>query len=183
MSRHRTCIVVAMLYCLLDVAAITLANTVGVPIALAADPTRVQLVQRRGRGSSSGVPVDARTLVRAQVVAVDRETGHVAMQADGTRFEADFPPSVVADMQAGDIAFVTVNVINTKIAAITGPITSVDHDKCTVTVATMSGPFTFRMVPDKLNQMKPGDPLVLKLEVVDIGPPGGAPPPSPSPHN
>ncbi len=169
MSGHRTCIVVAMLYCLLDVAAIPLVNTVGVPIASAADPTRVQLAQR-GRGRSSGVPFDARTLVRAQVVAVDRETGHVAMQADGARFEADFPPALVADMKAGDIAFVTVNVINTRTAAITGPITSVDHDKGTVTVATTSGPFTFRMVPNKLNEMKPGDPRVLKLVVLSNGP-------------
>ncbi len=29
MSGHRTCIVVAMLYCVLDIAAITLAHTVG----------------------------------------------------------------------------------------------------------------------------------------------------------
>jgi len=178
MTRHRTRIVVAMLCCVLDDGAITLTKTVDVPIASAADRARVQLAQRGGRGRSGGVPFDARTLVRAQVTAVDRETGHVAMQADGARFEADFPASVIADMKAGDIVFVTVNVINTRTAAIPGPITSVDHDKGTVTVATASGPFTFRVVPDKLKEMKPGDPLVLKLEVVDIGPPGGAPPPS-----
>ena len=92
------------------------------------------------------------------------------------RFEADFPASVVAEMKTGDIVFVTVNVINTKTAAIAGPIASVDRDKGTVTVATASGPFTFSVVPEKLREMRPGDPLVLKLEVVDIGPPGGEPP-------
>ena len=174
MTIRVTYIVLAALCCVLDVATITLTTIGGVPIVSAAG--------RGGRGRSGGVPFDARTLVRAQVTAVDLETGHVAMQAEGARFEADFPPSVVADMKAGDIVFVTVNVINTRTAAITGPITSVDHDKGTVTVATTSGPFTFRMVPDKLNEMKLGDPLVLKLEVVDIGPPGGVPPsPSPGP--
>jgi hypothetical protein len=76
-------------------------------------------------------------------------------------------------MKTGDIVFATVNVINTRTAAIAGPITSVDPDKGTVTVATASGPFTFRVVPEKLREMRPGDPLVLKLEVVDIGPRGG----------
>lgn len=89
---------------------------------------------------------------------------------------ASVPASVVAEVKTGDIVFVTVNVINTKTAAIAGPIASVDRDKGTVTVATASGPFTFSVVPEKLREMRPGDPLVLKLEVVDIGPPGGEPP-------
>lgn len=171
MTRHRTCILVAVTM---------LTNAVGVPIVSAAARVGVQLTQRGGRGRSGGAAFDARTLVRAQVMAVDRETGHVAMQATGARFEADFPASVVAEMKAGDIVFVAVNVINTRTAAIAGPITSVDGDKGTVTVATASGPFTFRVVLEKLKEMRPGDPLVLKLEVVDIGPPGGEPPPSPS---
>jgi hypothetical protein len=129
-----------------------------------------------GAGRSGGATFDARTLVRAQVMAVDRETGHVAMQAAGARFEADFPASVVAEMKTGDIVLVTVNVTNTRTAAIAGPITSVDPDKGTVTVTTASGPFTFSVVPEKLREMRPGDLLVLKLEVVDIGPPGGEPP-------
>ena len=64
-------------------------------------------------------------------MAVDRETGHVAMQAAGARFEADFPASVVAEMKTGDIVLVTVNVTDTRTAAIAGPITSVDPDKGT----------------------------------------------------
>jgi hypothetical protein len=177
MTRYRTCIVVALLYGGLHVAATVLGNVVGVPIASAAPPAGVQLTQRGGRGRSGGTAFDARTLVRAQVMAVDRETGHVAMQTAGARFAADFPAAVVADMKAGDIVLVTVNVVNARTAAIAGPITSVDPDKGTVTVATASGPFTFSVVPDKLREMRPGDPLVLKLEVVDIGPSGGEPPP------
>lgn len=175
MARHWMCIVVAVLYGALHVAVTMLTTTVGVPIVSAAARGEVQLTQRAGRGRSGGAAFDARTLVRAQVMAVDRETGHVAMQADGARFEADFSAPVVADMKTGDIVFVTVNVINTRTAAIAGPITSVDPDEGTVT-ATASGPFTFRVVPEKLREMRPGDPLVLKLEVVDVGPPGGEPP-------
>jgi hypothetical protein len=81
------------------------------PIASAAARGRVQLTQRGGRGLFGGAAFDACTLVRAQVVGVDRETG-VAMQADGAGFEADFAAPVVADMKAADIGFVTVNGIN-----------------------------------------------------------------------
>ena len=176
MTRHRTCFIIVILLCVLDVA-ILLTNTVGVPVTSADDRT-LELAQRGGRGRSrmgDRTPFDARTLVRAQVTAVDRETGHIVMQADAGRFEADFPASVVADIKVGDIVLVTVNVINTRTATIAGSIASVDHDKDTLTVVTTSGPFTFGLVPDKLSEMKPGDPLVLKLEVLDIGPSAGGP--------
>lgn len=65
MTRHRTCVVVAVLYGALHVVVTMLANTVGVPIASAAAGGGVQLTQRGGRGRSGGAAFDACPLVRA----------------------------------------------------------------------------------------------------------------------
>ncbi len=166
------------------VAAVLLTTLSSVPIACAGAPDPAQVAQRGGRRGGGGgrrgaEGFDARTLLRAEVTAVDAETGRVTLAAGTTRLEATFLSSVVADMKPGDVVFVTVNVIDTKIAAVAGSVTAVDHDAGTVTLTTPGGPVTIPLAPEKVNDIKPGDSLVLKLDLVDIGPPPSTSAPRP----
>jgi len=67
--------------------------------------------------------------------------------------------------------FVTVNLVDPRAAAVTGSVAALDRATGTVTVTTPRGPLTLKPSADALAQMKVGDPLLLKLELVDIGPP------------
>lgn len=125
---------------------------------------------RGGAGRETG-PADARSLVRAQVTTVDPATGRVEMTADGMTLAATFPPAVVAEVKPGHVVFVTLSVIDTRVATLTGSIAAVDQAKGTATVATPGGSFTLTPSSTVLSGMKPGDEVLLKLGLVDIGPP------------
>src|SRR5438105_15222623 len=90
----------------------------------------------RGSGGRETSPADARTLVRAQVTAVDVATGRIEMAAEGVTLGASFPPAVVAEAKPGDVAFVTASVIDTRVATATGSIAAVSPPKRTATVTT-----------------------------------------------
>ncbi len=165
------------------VTAMLVAVLTSAPIVCAAERDGTEVAQRpraRGGGGRRGTEgFDARTLIRAEVATVDHDTGRVTMTAGDTRLDVTLAAAVVADMKPGDVVFVTVNVIDTKLAAITGSVTAVDHERGTATLATPGGPVTIPLAPEKLNDIKPGDSLLLKLDVIDIGPPPstGAPRP------
>jgi len=125
---------------------------------------------RAGGGHEAAEPSDARTLVRAQVTAVDPATGRIEMAADGMTLAATFPPAVVAEVKPGHIVYVTVSVIDTRVATVTGSIAAVDQDKGTATVATPGGSFTLTPSSTVLEGMKPGNEVLLKLGLVDLGP-------------
>jgi len=126
--------------------------------------------RRGGGGREPGTPSDARTLVRAKVTAVDPDTGRVDMAADGLALTATFPPAVVAEIQPGHIVFVTVDVIDTRLATVTGSIAAVDEAKGTAAVATPGGTLTLTPSGRALSGMKTGDNVLLKLSLIDIGP-------------
>jgi len=126
---------------------------------------------RGGVGREPAGSADARMLVRAQVTAVDPATGRIEMAAEGMTLAATFPPAVVAEVKPGHVVFVTVSVIDTRVATVTGSIAAVDQAKGTATVATPGGSFTLTPSNTALGGMKPGDEVLLKLGLVDIGPP------------
>ncbi len=125
----------------------------------------------RGRGGRETNPADARTLLRARVTAVDVATGRIEMAAEGVTLGASFPPAVVAEVKPGDVVFVTVSVIDTRVATVTGSIAAVDQAKGTATVTTPGGTLTLTPSGTARGAMKPGDELLLKLGLVDVGPP------------
>jgi hypothetical protein len=126
--------------------------------------------RRGGGGREPGTPSDARTLLRAKVTAVDRESGRVDMTADGLTLTATFPAAVVAELQPGHIVFVTVDAIDTRLATVTGSIAAVDEAKGTAAVATPGGTLTLTPAGRVLSGMKIGDDVLLKLNLIDIGP-------------
>jgi hypothetical protein len=105
------------------------------------------------------------------VTAVDVATGRIEMAAEGVTLGASFPPAVVAEVKPGDVVFVTVSVIDTRVATVTGSIAAVDQAKGTATVTTPGGTLTLTPSGTALGAMKPGDELLLKLGLVDVGPP------------
>jgi len=125
--------------------------------------------QRGGAGERPGTPADARTLVRAKVTAVDRSSGRIEMTGAGLTLSAVFPPAVVADAKPDDIVFVTLDVIDTRVATVRGSVAAVDQAKGTAVVSTPGGTLTLSPSATALAGMKPGDEVLLKLNVVDIG--------------
>jgi hypothetical protein len=125
---------------------------------------------RRGGGRQPGTAGDMRTLVRAKVTAVDPTSGRVDMAADGLTLSATFPPAVVAELRPGHIVFVTVDVIDTRLATVAGSISGIDEAKGTAAVATAGGTVTLTPSGPALGGMKAGDDVLLKLSLVDIGP-------------
>src|SRR2546423_12262 len=95
----------------------------------------------------------------------------VAVAPGGVTVGASFPPAVVAEVKPGDVVFVTVSVIDTRVATVTGSIAAVDQAKGTATVTTPGGPLTLTPSGTALGAMKPGDEVLLKLGLVDVGPP------------
>ena len=151
-----------------------------VPVGAAADGAPTLLAQHSRRRGSGSTEADARSLVRGRVVSVDTATGRVALDVAGTILESTLPPARVSEMKPGNVVFITVNLIDTRLAVVMGSVTTVDPQKGTLTVATPGGSLTLNST---VTTIQPGDKVILKLDVVDIGPPfepsappaGGAP--------
>src|SRR5260370_3312121 len=92
------------------------------------------------------------------------------MAAEGVTLGASFPPAVVAEVKPGDVVFVTVSVIDTRVATVTGSIAAVDQAKGTATVTTPGGTLTLTPSGTALAAMKPVVDLLLQLGLVDVGP-------------
>jgi hypothetical protein len=126
----------------------------------------------RGGGRGAGESIaDARVLVEGRLLAVDHATGRVELRVNDAPVEAVFPAARVKEMQPGDRVFVTFNLIDPRVATVQGSVAAVDPVAGTITLATPRGPLTLEHPPAALAAMRPGDPILLKLELVDIGPP------------
>jgi hypothetical protein len=166
---------------MLAIAASTLVTGIDVDPGWAADRSGVTLLAQRGgarRGGGGGVAPGnitiGRVLTRGTVQATEPATGSVAIKTDAGIIEASFARPVMAELKPGDVVFVTVNLIDPRVATVTGSVAAVDPTQGTVTVTTPRGPLTLRPSAGALTQMRVGDPLLLKLELVDIGPPSDA---------
>lgn len=137
-------------------------------ISAAAAPRRGSSAGGGGAGGP-GTPGDARTLVRAKVTAVDPSARRIEMTGAGLTLAAEFPPAVVAETKPGDVVFVTLDVVDTRLATVRGSIAAVDQAKGTVVVSMPGGTLTLTPSGNALASMKPGDEVLLKLNLVDIG--------------
>ena len=125
-----------------------------------------------GGGGGGGADVTlGRVLTQGTVQTADTSTGRIELKTEGGIIDATFPPGVLAQTKVGDAAFVVVDLIDPRVATMTAAVTTVDPAKGTVVVATPRGALMLKPSADALAHMKVGDPLLLKLELVDIGPP------------
>lgn len=111
---------------------------------------------------------------------MDSTLGRITLAIGGALVEAELRPAVLAEVKPGDDVMVTVELIDTRVGAVTGPVTPVDAASGAVTVSTPGGPWTNTFLPGAVAGMKPGDQAVLKLDLLDLGPsvvPPSMPPP------
>jgi len=111
--------------------------------------------------------------MRARVTSVDATTGRIALAGDDTTLDAVFAPRVAAGIRPGDIVFVTLNVIGSRRAAVTGTVASVDAERNTATFALPHGRVTVQSASVKEGDLQRGDTVLIKLDLVDIGQPLG----------
>jgi hypothetical protein len=146
----------------------------------ASQPGNTMLAQRGGRGGRGQGSPGIRALVKGRVTAVDSTLGRVTLAIGGAIVEAEFRPALLADVKPGDDVLVTVELIDTRVGAVTGAVTAVDPASGAVTVSTPGGPWTNTFLPGAIAGIKPGDQAVLKLDLLDLGPsvlPPSIPPP------
>src|SRR2546427_11968266 len=108
-----------------------------VPIGPAADGAPTLLAQRsRGRGGGRGTGADARSLIRGRVVSVDTVTGRVALDVDGTILEPTLPPERASEMKPGDVVFMSVDLIDTRLEAVMRSPTAADPQEGMLVIRT-----------------------------------------------
>ncbi len=154
--------------------------------ALGADASAELVAQRGGGARRSGTPArgaaqsqaDVRSLLRGRVTGVDSTTGRVAIDVNGTVLEARYPPEMAADLRVGDAVFVDLTIMKTNggagsprgEATLPGSASEVDAQKNTMTINTPKGALTVPIAPAAVDRIRPGDEVVLRLGLVDIGP-------------
>jgi hypothetical protein len=146
----------------------------------ASQPGNTMLAQRGGRGGRGQGSTGTRALVKGRVTAVDSTLGRITLAIGGVIVEVEFRPAVLAEVRPGDDVMVTVELIDTRVGAVTGAVTAVDPASGAVTVSTPGGPWTNTFLPGAVAGIKPGDHAVLKLDLLDLGP-SVVPPSMPSP--
>ncbi len=135
----------------------------------------------RGRGGRGQASAGVRTIVKGRVTSVDPAGRLITLTIGGTSVKVEFPPAVVQGAKPGDEVMVTVELINTRVGAVTGPVTAVDRASGAVTVSLPGGPWTNTFLPADTVGIQPGDQAVLKLDLIDLGPPILPPPLLPGP--
>ncbi|HUM18424.1 MAG TPA: hypothetical protein VL086_22215 [Candidatus Nitrosotalea sp.] len=152
----------------------------------ASEPASMMLAQRGGRGGRGQGSPGIRALVKGHVTAVDSTLGRITLAIGGATLEAEFRPALLADVKPGDDVLVTVELIDTRVGVVAGPVTAVDPASGAVTVSTPGGPWTNTFLPGAIAGIKPGDQVILKLDLLDLGPsvvpPSMPPPGQPSPR-
>ncbi len=123
-----------------------------------------------GRGGPPAAPMAIRSLVQGRVASVDPTSGSVVLALDGASVEARFAPAIVAGVRPGDDVFVTVELIDPRRAVVRGAVTAVDPPRGAVTVATPRGPWTVTFSSGAVSDIEPGGEVLLKLDLVDVGP-------------
>ncbi len=131
---------------------------------------------RGGRGG--GISPGIRALVHGRITALDAASGRITVTVEGQSLTARVSPAALATLTRGDDVFLTVELIDPRFDAVAGPVTAVDRASGRVTVRTPSGPWTTAFAPEAIGDVRPGDPVVLKLNFVDVGPPADQPPPA-----
>jgi hypothetical protein len=137
----------------------------------ASQPGNTMLAQRGSRGGRGPGSPGIRALVKGRVTAVDSTLGRITLAIGGALVEAEFRPAVLADVKVGDDVMVTVELIDTRVGVVTGAVTAVDPASGAVTVSTPGGPWTNMFLPGAIAGIQPGDQAVLKLDLLDLGPP------------
>lgn len=167
--------------------ALTIAALLGGSEGFAASqPGDMMVAQRGGRGFSGAggrgqPPPGIRAVVPGRVTAVDQAQGRITLAIGGASVEAEFPPAEVAAVKLGDRVMVTLELIDTRVAVVTGAVTAVDPVSGAVTLNTPQGPWTSTFAPGAVAGIRPGDQAIVKLGLVDLGPPIESPPPLPGP--
>ncbi len=146
------------------------ALVVGIDGYAASQAGDTMLAQRGGRGGRGQGSTGIRALVKGHVTAVDSTLGRITLAIGGALVEAEFRPAVLADVKVGDDVMVTVELIDTRVGAVTGAVTAVDPASGAVTVSTAGGLWTNMFLPGAVAGIKPGDQAVLKLDLLDLGP-------------
>ena len=147
-----------------------------------ARPGETMVAQRGGRGfggagrrgeTSAGI----RALTPGNITAVDRERGRITLAVGGATVEAEFPASVVATAKPGDRVMLSLELIDTRVGAVAGPVTAVDPVSGAVTLSTPQGAWTTTFSPRAVAAVRPGDQAIVKLDLIDLGPSVEPPPP------
>lgn len=151
----------------------------------ASHPGETMIAQRGGRGGAAGgrgqPAAGIRAIVQGRVTVVDPAQARITLAIGEANVEAEFPPAVVAAVKPGNRVMVTVELIDTRLAAITGAVTAVDPASGAVTLSTPGGPWTNTFAPGAVAGLRPGDQAVVKLGLIDLGPPIEPPPMLPGP--
>jgi len=84
--------------------------------------------------------------------------------------EVDFSPSKVVDAKPGDAVILAVELIDTRVGVVSGPVSDVDAATGTVTVTTARGPWPVTFLRDTVSDVRRGDQALLRLDLVDLGP-------------
>ena len=167
------------------IAALAIAACVLGSDGYAASSGEVNVAQRGGRGGGGGgrgVPsAGIRAIVQGRVTGVDPARSSITLAIGETVIETEFPPAVVGTVKPGDRVMVTVELIDTRLASITGAVTAVDASSGAVTLSTSGGPWTTTFSPGAIAAIRPGDQAVVKLGLIDLGPPVSPPPMLPGP--
>lgn len=101
------------------------ALVVGADGYAASHPGTTILAQRGGRGARGQGSAGIRALVKGRVIAVDPTLGRITLDS-GATLEAAFRPALLAEVKPGDDVMVTVELIDTRVGAVTGAVTAVD---------------------------------------------------------
>jgi hypothetical protein len=130
----------------------------------ASQPGNTMLAQRGGRGGRGQGSTGIRALVKGRAIAVDSTLGRITLAIGGAVVEAEFRPAVLADVKPGDDVMVTVELIDTRVGAVTGAVTAVDPASGAVTISTSGGPWTNTFLPGP----SPGSSLAIRLSSSSI---------------
>src|SRR5258705_5438465 len=138
----------------------------------ASQPGNTMLAQRGGRGGRGQGSPGIRALVKGRVTVVDSTLGRITLAIGGAIVEAAFRPAVLTDVKPGDDVMVTVELIDTRVGAVTGAVTAVDPASRAVTGHTPGGPLTDTVLPGAVAGVKPSEHAVLNVDLPDFGPSG-----------
>ncbi len=130
----------------------------------------------RGSGTQANIGV-----IRGKVTAVDEASGSVTVQTEGGSFTATFAADTLKRTKVGDEVIVALEIINTRIGAIAGPVSRVEPESGNVTVQTASGSLTLNFPSYAVRDLRQGDPVVVKLDLTDLGPAPNGPTPETTP--
>src|SRR5258705_12225411 len=127
----------------------------------ASQPGNTMLAQRGGRGGRGQGSPGIRALVKGRVTVVDSTLGRITLAIGGAIVEAAFRPAVLTDVKPGDDVMVTVELIDTRVGAVTGAVTALDPASGAVPGHTARGPWAYPLFSGGGPGLKPCDRAIL----------------------